>query len=221
MNGPDILSHTRELLATAVARHRPSTHHPLNVSPYVAMSLLQKAIRRGEQALALRAAATLHLSDPARLWRRLGVIAPEDVGVADLETLFVVTAALAGNTVRGRLGGEWPVASYLTWRLARSDKCRAADDLLLAAQRHPSLAHEGREFAFLPTRELIEITTGSGPLPERALALGYALGTGRRPSKHLQFRRGEPGLVFDELCERGLPHTVVEIARENFRRCFR
>ena len=30
--------------------------------------------------------------------------------------------------------------------------------------------------------------------------------------------RGEPQLVFDRLCEGGWPHTVVEVAREGFRR---
>ena len=35
------------------------TYDPLNVSPWIAMSLLQKAIRRGQEHLALRAAATL------------------------------------------------------------------------------------------------------------------------------------------------------------------
>jgi replication-associated recombination protein RarA len=178
MNGPDILNFTRELLATAVARHHPPTPEPLNVSPYVAMSALQKAIRRGEEGLALRAAATLHQLDPARLWRRLGVIAPEDVGVADLDTLFLVTSAIAGRTVRARLGGEWPVASYLVSRMARATKCRAADDLLLAAEGHPSLVRQRQEFAVLPTRELIEVATGSGPLPGRALAFWYRPGHG-------------------------------------------
>ena len=31
-------------------------------------------------------------------------------------------------------------------------------------------------------------------------------------------RRGEPRLVFDQLCEAGWPHSIVEVAREGFRR---
>jgi hypothetical protein len=31
-------------------------------------------------------------------------------------------------------------------------------------------------------------------------------------------RRGEPHALFDHLCDAGLPHTVVEIAREGFRK---
>jgi hypothetical protein len=49
------------------------------------------------------------------------------------------------------------------------------------------------------------------------LALWYALGTDRRRST-LVSRRGEPRLVFDHLCEAGWPHSIVEVAREGFRR---
>ena len=57
------------------------------VTPWIGMSLLQKAIRRGHEELALRAAATLLRISPERLWRRCGCIAFEDVGVADLDTV--------------------------------------------------------------------------------------------------------------------------------------
>ena len=49
------------------------------------MSLMQKAIRRGREEIALRAAATLLRDSPDRLWRRCGVTAFEDIGVADLD----------------------------------------------------------------------------------------------------------------------------------------
>src|SRR3954462_9545253 len=93
------------------------------------MSLLQKAIRRGDEGYALQAAATLLRDSPERLWRRLGLIAFEDVGVAAPEAVHLVTAALAGKQFRAAVGGEWEVASLLTSRLALAPKCRAADDL--------------------------------------------------------------------------------------------
>src|SRR5215212_5437069 len=113
MNGPDILALTRDQLLEAVAQHSPPIPDPLPISPWVAMSLLQKAIRRGREDFALRAAATLLHISPDRLWRRLGCIAFEDVGVADLEAVFLTTAALASRTFRARLGSEWAVASFL------------------------------------------------------------------------------------------------------------
>jgi hypothetical protein len=48
--------------------------------------------------------------------------------------------------------------------------------------------------------------------------LWLAVGTDRRPSKHLPPRRGEPQAAFDYLCEVGFPHGVVEIAREGFKK---
>jgi len=219
MNGPDILALTRDQLFKAVApQGTPPLPDPLPISPWVAMSLLQKAIRRGEENLALRAAATLLHLDPPRLWRRLGCIAFEDIGVGDLDTVFLVTSALAGKTFRGQLGGEWLVASFLVSRMAQAPKCRAADDLLIAIEDHPSLKQARSDLVHETTRDLLRIVTGSDPLPVRGLALWYALGTDRRLSKKLPVRRGEPHTAFDYLCDAGLPHSVVEIAREGFQK---
>ena len=61
---------------------------------YVALSTLQKAIRRGEEALALRAAATLRIEGPHALWRRLGIIAFEDIGVANIDAVGWTTVVI-------------------------------------------------------------------------------------------------------------------------------
>jgi hypothetical protein len=55
-------------------------------------------------------------------------------------------------------------------------------------------------------------------LPVRALAAWYGVGSHPRQSRHLSARRGEPKALFDGLCEAGFPHTVVETAREGFRK---
>ena len=103
-----------QTLAVAVATYTAPTPAPLPISPWVAMSLLQKAIRRGRNDLAQRAAATLlHDTTRDRLWRRLGVIAVEDVGLGDLAAVRLVVTALTGKRARADLGGKWPVASYL------------------------------------------------------------------------------------------------------------
>jgi hypothetical protein len=105
---------------------------PLAVSPWVAMSALQKAIRRGREALALRAAATLLRDAPQRLWRRLGCAGPEDVGFGDLAAVATATAALAGVRKRAEWGGEWAVARAVVCALARAQmprRRRSLDDL--------------------------------------------------------------------------------------------
>lgn len=207
-----------EQLAQAIAEFSPPPCYPLNVSPWVAMALLQKAVRRGRKQCALRAAATLLCRSPERLWRRIACVAVEDIGLGDLDTVALVTAALAGKRVRASLGGEWQVASFLICRMARAAKCRSADDLLLAAENHFAFAQARSELASRSTDDLIGITTGSHPLPIRALALWYGVGTNRRPSPQLQPRRGDPAAVFDRLRDAGISEAVMEIAREGFRK---
>jgi hypothetical protein len=102
--------------------------------------------------------------------------------------------------------------------MARAKKCRAADDLLLVAERHPSHQRSRNELAERSTGELIQLMCSPAPLPERALALWYGIGTDRRPSDRLHQRKGDPHAVLDALCEAGYPHTIVELAREGFRR---
>jgi hypothetical protein len=182
------------------------------------MSLLQKAIRRGESDLAQFAAATLLLIAPDRLWRRCGAAAFEEIGVADLQTVSLVTAALAGKRYRASIGGEWKAASFIVDRMVRAPKCRAADDLLLTADSHPTYQRARIDLAAKTTGELIRIAAGDAALPVRALATWYAVGTHPRQTKHLSARAGVATALFDGLCEAGLPHTAVEIAREGFRK---
>ncbi len=218
VNGPEILTDIKQKFATAIAGWNAPAFEPMAISPWLAAALLQKSIRRGEENLALHAAASLLQISPDRLWRRCGGIAAEDVGLGDTNVVALVAAALAGKRFRAGFGGEWRVASFVVSLMANATKCRASDDLLMCAERHPSLAHARREFAMMTTRELLSIVAGSASLPERALATWFLLGTDRRPSPWLRPRRGEPNVVFDQLCEIGLPHSIVEIGRELFRR---
>ena len=218
MNGPQILHLIWHELQHVVGRGETSpVPRPMDVSPWVAMALLQKAIRRGREDLALSAAATLLRDAPEKLGRRIGCVAFEDVGVASLDAVGLATVAMAGKQVRVGLGGEWAVASCIVSELCRVPKCRAADDLLMACELHPAYATVRAKLPDLTTRDLIAVATGDVCVPVRALALWYALGTYRRRST-LVNRRGEPRLVFDCLCEAGWPHSIVEVAREGFRR---
>ena len=189
----------------------------MNASPWVAMSAMQKAIRRGREDLALSAAATLLCDAPEKLWRRIGCIAYEDIGVARLEAVGLATVALVGKRHRVSPGGEWAIASCVVAEMCRAPKCRAADDLLMACELHPAYAEDRTELPHLTTRDLIAVATSQGSVQVRALALWYALGTDRQGSG-LVSRRGEPRVVFDCLCEAGWPHSIVEVAREGFRR---
>jgi hypothetical protein len=205
MNGPEILRLIRHDLQRAVAeRGEPPTPQPMDASPWVAMSAMQKAIRRGREDLALSAAATLLRDAPDKLWRRLGCIAFEDVGIAALDAVGITTVSLGGKQARAALGGEWTVASCVVSELCRAPKCRAADDLLMACELHPAYSEARAELPYLTTRDLISVATGQGSIQERALALWYALGTNGDRST-LVCRRGDPRGVFDLLCEAARP----------------
>jgi hypothetical protein len=91
--------------------------------------------------------------------------------------------------------------------MVHAPKCRAADDLLLAAENHPDLEDTRLEFAFRNTDDLIRIATGADPLPIRALSVWYAIGTDRRPSPNLSSRQGEPTVMFNAL--RGIIDPAV------------
>jgi hypothetical protein len=120
MTGSKVLTDFRDDLSQRIARRdRPLALQPLPISPWVAMALLQKAIRRGRVDLALQAAATLFADTPDRLWRRCGGIAFEDVGIADRGLLGLVTVALGGKRVRAELGGELAVASFIVEAVRR------------------------------------------------------------------------------------------------------
>jgi hypothetical protein len=217
MTEPKSIAAASDQLRDAIAEFQLPPCNPLLISPWVAMSLLQKAIRRGRKELALRAAASLLTRSPERLWRRVACIAFEDVGLADFEAVALVTAAMAGKKFRASLGGEWATASFLVTRMADAAKCRAADDLLLAAENHRDFEDTRLQFAFRSTESLILIATGADSLPIRALAAWYAIGTDRRPSPRLSSRTGNPTVLFNALREI-IPPALAEIAREGYRK---
>ena len=113
MNGPIILNNAREQLAGEIFAYREPKPSPLKISPWLAMSLLQKAIRRGESELAQHAAATLLLIARDRLWKRCGAAAFfEEIGVADLQTHLLRQLSRGRDTER-RLAGNGRFATLL------------------------------------------------------------------------------------------------------------
>gem|GEM_PF-1311273 len=151
MNGSCILNDFRFKLAQAIALENAKNKmpEPLAISPWMAMSLLQKAIRRGHIQWALAAAVTLLDVSPDRLWRRLCVTAYEDIGIADLDLVAYVSVSLKGKTVRKELGGEWSVANHLIQRMCAAPKCRAADDLMIVAERASQLDQQRFDMTFI------------------------------------------------------------------------
>lgn len=220
MNRKPILELNRTELADLLLTHRQNapTFKPATMSPWIAMSLMQKAIRRGRNDLALTGAATLLKNSPDRLWRRLGITAVEDIGVGDFDTVSLVMAGLTGKVWRKGVGGDWAVASYLVRRMCQSVKCRATDDLTMICMQHPSLIHDRAKLVEEDFPTLMKRITGHGELPMRALAMWFAVGTDRFRADELPRRSGEPQAVMDALCDHGIPDSVVEVCREGLKK---
>lgn len=86
-------------------------------------SLLQKAIRRSDLRHARRAGHQLLRMDPARLWRRLAIIALEDIGVANLELVSDILALVHAGK------GTASLLDVLLDRACRAAMDRTADHL--------------------------------------------------------------------------------------------
>ncbi|MEM9469367.1 MAG: hypothetical protein AAF988_04325 [Pseudomonadota bacterium] len=103
-------------------------------------SCLQKAIRRGHEHIALNAAAHLYQLDKRMLQRRLLVTAFEDIGIANNRAVAQTTLICTHSKIRKQLG-EFRAYLFAASIMARSIKCRAADQLYMICNN----AEEGQE----------------------------------------------------------------------------
>jgi hypothetical protein len=148
----------------------------LRCDRWVAASLLQKSIRRSETRLALRAAWSLSAHDRSYTWRRLLIIAFEDVGAADPGAVIETVAIATTPKWRSRRG-EWETMAYAVSRLAPAPKDRSADYLISAVQSHRSLSDARRHFVCTDLHDRLRIVRDlSQPLPIRALAAWLSSG---------------------------------------------
>lgn len=185
---------------------------PLTIDKWLASSALQKAIRRGNEAEALSCARLLLNVDAQRLWRRLGIIAIEDIGVADIEVVGQTLWASRSKARRSAYGDEWHVASYLVGSLCRALKSRDTDDLASIADRHPDLAEYRMELVCAPTSVLCDVLADPNQqLPARALAGWFLGGTTKFWAPYLPERPGNIGDVIDVYRHVGMPEYLLSI----------
>ena len=77
----DALGEAKQWLSREIDSHSAPPDKPIAADPWIVSSLLQKSIRRGEADIAQRAALTFFNLKGTAIWRRLMVIAFEDVGL--------------------------------------------------------------------------------------------------------------------------------------------
>lgn len=155
---------------------------PLPVDRWIAASVLQKAIRRNDPKTAMRAAFTLFHQDRRVLWRRIAVIALEDVGAASPGAIVKTLAVCHDPACRAKIG-DLKTALHVIRLLCSSVKIRLADEVFSIADRAPEYRKFREILAKAGNRYLSDyVLDDNRPFPERCLALWFLAGTNRYPS---------------------------------------
>lgn len=129
----------RGLVKTLPQDIRLIPRYSLHADRWLLGSSLQKCIRRGLHVDATDVAIALHAVDTEYAWRRLRVIALEDVGLGDMETVACVMAVAGKRQLRSALGDLWLYVA-LVQSLAVAVKDRTACDLLCWIELSPDVA---------------------------------------------------------------------------------
>lgn len=182
---------------------------------WIAASALQKSIRRGNSAMAYKAARTMMQINPASVWNRLRVIACEDIGIGDMDAVFK-TLYMSGKVQwRKRNGGDDHVLAYIIECLCNSTKSRLADDILYVADVHDDYQTQRMEYVDYSPDQLCDIILfdDERDIFERMIALCYLHGTERIRPQRLIEKKGNPASVIDVFKQTGMPTEVLDTIR--------
>jgi hypothetical protein len=114
---------------TAYRPHIEAKHVPTSSDKWMLASNLQKSIRRGLTQTAIGTATRLLSVDEQYFWRRLMVIAYEDIGFGDIQLCFDLLKTFRREAMHRQLGIE-RVAAYFADALANARKSRALCDAI-------------------------------------------------------------------------------------------
>jgi hypothetical protein len=176
---------------------------------WLAASALQKAIRRGDALTAQRAARTLYRYNPRSAWRRLLVIACEDIGIGAPGAVISTTVHSANAKARREAGGDEAAALATTQMLAAAPKDRSAVLLFAIVMHDPALENVRSTCRSVSVARRLEFVADPAlSLPERALATWHSSGVEERGE-----RRVGPGDLIGLLrtyAELGVPEPLLE-----------
>jgi hypothetical protein len=182
---------------------------PLPCDRWLASSALQKAIRRGEVLTAERALRTLYRHDPRSTWRRLLVIACEDVGIASLPALLIATRRSASARTSLETERDETAALATARTLAESPKDRSADLLLATALHDPALDTMRARCRSVPVARRLEwVAEPVLSLPERAVAAWLSSGVESRGEPRVG--PGDIGALMRTYAGLGVPEALLE-----------
>jgi hypothetical protein len=182
---------------------------PLPCDRWVALSALQKSIRRGDTQTAQRALTSLYRDDPSSTWRRLLIIACEDVGIGALGAVIVTAARCASAKVFREMGTDEAAARATAQMLAEAPKDRSADLLFAVALRHPALETMRWKCRSVSIAQRIEfVVDPTLSLPERALAAWHSSGVESRGEQRVG--AGDLDALIRAYAELGVPGRLLE-----------
>jgi hypothetical protein len=183
------------------------------LDPWLAASLLQKSIRRGLPDLAAYGVTAYHRMRGKQAWRRLIIIAFEDVGVAAPELVAEVTSQCAQALQRTTRSTDAAQLARLARQLAGAPKDRSADYLVSAIKCHPGWERHRIEVARLPVPDRIRLATDAAADPPlRATAVWYASGiNGGGPQ---MVGPGDLEGLLSEFVRAGVPGDVAIAVRQ-------
>jgi hypothetical protein len=185
---------------------------------WIALSSLQKSIRRGAVEPATTAAMALW-SEPSRLLDRLLVIGLEDIGVGDPEVLREVIELTTDRTWRRKLPDKGRAVTLgLAERMCAATKSRFADEILAIAQLEPALGPARTELAIASTEQLAGCSATSDDIGVRALACWFLAGTARYPMDDIPRRQGDLAAVWEAARELGVPIHLLDLLNRAARR---
>lgn len=209
-NAPALLSQfiadrAHDLAVAHVDAEPPSPFADADV--HLLASAMQKAIRRGDLSTARRAAHQLHALDRQRLWRRLAVIALEDIGIASIETVADMIAISTLPASRRLFGGDIPALDIALARACAAAKDRTGDHLGSIISREPV---DDMDRAALhsasPNALLAMIAASDLPWTRRLHATVLSAG---RSDGAFHPSASNIGAVFDVLREMGAPSLLI------------
>ncbi len=185
-------------------------HTPMSGDAWLLASAIQKAIRRGEERRATGAAISLWRQDRARFWRRLHIIALEDVGIGAPDPVVKTLTAFSSPTWRKETG-DMQVGLHLVRLLCAAAKNRLADAAFILAERAAEHQHLRERLAKADEVTLAEyVADEETPLVERCIAVWLLAGTKKFPSEHLPQRIGKPAEAITAMMALNLPASFKE-----------
>ena len=171
-------------------------------------SLLQKAIRRGDTNTAYRAGYQLLAIDRTRLWRRLMVVALEDIGIGDIRAAALLIATATTPKLRRLIGDDASALQYVVEEACAAIKDRTGDHLGSIVGREPIPEAASAVLKSASRSALLAIVAASSiPLAQRVRAA--LIVAGRYDADPLKSSGSDIDAAFEIFRELAVPDILV------------